>query len=68
MATTRKNVKKPAKPKQAGIMKSGLVEQSDIQKRAVRPIVFKARGKYKIVDGIAQTSIEPSSAETRTED
>lgn len=67
MATTRKNVKKTAKPKQTAIVKSGLVEQSE-NKRAVRPVIFKARGKYKIVDGIAQTSIEPSSAETRTED
>lgn len=31
-------------------------------------VMYKARGKYKIVDGIGQTMIEPSSTETRTED
>ena len=34
-----------------------------------RPVrTFKARGRYKIVDGPSQTMIEPSSAEVRTED
>lgn len=47
-------------------MKSGLVEEP--VQRKMMPMRFKARGKYKIVDGIAQTMIEPSSTETRTED
>ena len=34
----------------------------------VRPVLYKARGKYKIVDGYSQTMVEPSSQETRTED
>lgn len=35
-----------------------------------RPVVkvYRARGRYKIVDGTSQAMIEPSSTETRTED
>lgn len=55
--TKKKSVKKTA------ATKSGLVTHS-----AFIPVRFKARGKYKIVDGIGQTMIEPSSTETRTED
>lgn len=36
--------------------------------KSARPIVVKARGRYKIVDGPSQTMIEPSSQEVRTED
>lgn len=32
------------------------------------PVKYKARGRYKIVDGLSQTMIEPSSPEVRTED
>lgn len=55
------------------ILKSGLVEDGDetMMKRrtsAVKPIVIKARGKYRIVDGPSQLMIEPSSADNRRED
>jgi len=36
--------------------------------KSIVPVVYKARGRYKIVDGLSQTMIEPSSTETRTED
>lgn len=36
--------------------------------KPVKVVKYKARGKYKIVDGVGQTSIEPSCAEYRTED
>ena len=42
--------------------KSGLVEP------AHTIVKYKARGRYKIVDGYSQTMIEPSSQEVRTED
>ena len=47
-------------------MKSGLVEEP-VQRRMM-PMRFKARGRYKIVDGIGQAMIEPSSPEVRKED
>ena len=34
----------------------------------VKVIRYKARGKYRVVDGIGQTMIEPSSPENRSED
>lgn len=37
-------------------------------KAVLVPIKYKARGRYRIVDGPSQTMIEPSSQETRTED
>lgn len=49
-------------------MKSGLVEVPE-RPVAKRPTMrFKARGKYRVVDGYSQTMIEPSSQEVRTED
>lgn len=49
----------------ATMTKSGLVESP----KSSHPIkLYKARGKYRVVDGLSQTMIEPSSAETRTED
>ena len=36
--------------------------------KAVKLIRYKARGKYRVVDGPSQTMIEPSSQEVRTED
>lgn len=55
------------------IMKSGIVEKSGLvetpaRKFAVKPIRYKARGKYKIVDGVSQLMIEPSTPENRSED
>lgn len=55
---TRKNIRR-----KNPTMKSGLVEEP---KR--NPVRYKARGRYKIVDGVSQLMIEPSSQEVRTED
>lgn len=47
------------------VLKSGLVETPD------RPVMvkrYKARGKYRVVDGTAQFMVEPSSPEVRSED
>jgi len=60
---TRKNYS--TKKGMATKNKSGVVESSHKGSGLVR---FKARGRYKIVDGTSQMMIEPSSAETRTED
>ena len=38
------------------------------QKAVVKPILYKARGRYRIVDGPSQFMIEPSRQEVRTED
>lgn len=45
------------------VMKSGLVEEPNHA-----TFGYRARGRYKIVDGYSQTMIEPSSQEVRTED
>ena len=45
--------------------KSGLVETTHKGSGLVR---YKARGRYKIVDGLSQLMIEPSSPEVMTED
>ena len=57
--TTAKRTSKKANP----IMKSGIVEPQ--RKRIVS---YKARGKYRVVDGASKMMIEPSSPEIRTED
>lgn len=54
--------------KTRNIMKSGLVEEPPRKLAIHRPSRFKARGRYKIVDGTSQFMIEPSSPETRSED
>ena len=36
--------------------------------KSILPVIYRARGKYRIVDGPSQLMIEPSSQETRTED
>jgi hypothetical protein len=36
--------------------------------KSIVPVIYKARGRYKIVDGPSQLMIEPSSQEVRTED
>ena len=62
--------------KKKTLMKSGLVEDIDTttparMKRTGKisvPVTYKARGKYKIVDGYSQTMIEPSTADNRPED
>lgn len=52
--------------KSKNIMKSGLVEEP--VRKTYKPVLVKARGKYRIVDGTSQFMIEPSSPETRKED
>lgn len=49
-------------------MKSGLVEEPQTKPTARRTTRYRARGRYKIVDGTSQFMIEPSSPETRSED
>ena len=61
---TKKTTAKKASKKITPIMKSGIVEEAD--RKPAR--IYKARGKYRIVDGASKTMIEPSSPETRTED
>ena len=58
-----KNIKMKRSSK-TPIMKSGLVEEP-INRPSVR---YKARGKYRVVDGASKMMIEPSSPEVRTED
>lgn len=65
MATTRKNKKSASKAK-VPAMKSGIVETP--MNQPVKVVKYKARGKYRIVDGASQFMIEPSSPELRTED
>ena len=38
------------------------------QPKSKTPMRFKARGRYKVVDGFSQTAIEPSTADNRPED
>lgn len=38
------------------------------KKSGLKPVFYKARGKYKIVDGYSETMIEPSSQDRRSED
>ena len=52
--------------KSKNIMKSGLVEEP--VRKTYKPVLVKARGKYRIVDGTSQFMIEPSSPETRKEE
>ena len=63
---TRKNVKKSGSQTKKPVMKSGLVETP--MNQPLRVVRYKARGRYKIVDGNTQLMIEPSSAEVRSED
>lgn len=65
MTTTRTNTKSARKTKKP-MMKSGLVETP--MNQPVKFVRYKARGRYKIVDGASQMMIEPSSPEIRTED
>lgn len=58
MATTRKQKK--------NVLKSGLIETPKNQ--PVKFVRYKARGRYRVVDGTSQMTIEPSSPETRGED
>lgn len=64
MATRKKTY--PTKKGMATATKSGIVESKN--GAVSRPMRFKARGRYKIVDGISQLMIEPSTPEVRTED
>lgn len=63
---TRKNVKKSGSQTKKLVMKSGLVETP--MNQPLRVVKYKARGRYKIVDGTTQFMIEPSSPEVRSED
>lgn len=65
MATTRTN-KKSARQTKKPVMKSGIVETP--MNQPVKVVKYKARGRYKIVDGVSQFMIEPSSPEIRSED
>lgn len=60
--------KTTTKPKRA---RANVAKPDKSNKAVAKPmkvVKYKARGKYKIVDGVGQTSIEPSCAEYRTED
>ena len=59
--------------KKKDVMKSGLVEDAEqtsiVKPRTGRAVkIYRARGKYNIVDGYSQTMVEPTSADNRSED